>query len=196
MILSATVIEDQAKLLKIGADAYLAKGRLEELKANILAILKRLEAKEAGRPGEAILGAEKAHPRTLVKELLQLKRHHEALLRNMREGVLNIDQEEKVTYVNPAGLEILGRLEREVIGRPVLQLFEAEDRGRIGRILDGFRLGEGKGGASPSLTRTGPCSSISSRHGRRSGSPASASSSKTSPLWPGRSRSCKPSTRS
>lgn len=147
VILSATTIEDRAKLLKIGADAYLAKGRVEELKANILAILKRLEAKEAGRPEEAILGTEKAHPRTLVKELLQLKRHHEALLRNMRDGVLNIDQEEKVTYVNPAGLEILGRLEREVIGRPVLQLFEAEDRGRIGRILEGLRQGDSKGGS-------------------------------------------------
>ena len=43
VILSGTLVEDQDKVLAIGADAYVAKGRLEDLRRNILATLKRLE---------------------------------------------------------------------------------------------------------------------------------------------------------
>jgi len=137
VILSATMAEDKAKILEIGADAYVAKGRIEELKGHVITTLRRLEGREAERvEGEAILGLDKAHPRELVKELLAIRRHREALLKNMGEGVVEVDLADKVIYANPAGLRMLGKSEVELIGRSFLQILDPQVHSEVREILD------------------------------------------------------------
>jgi CheY-like chemotaxis protein len=118
IILSGNLLEDQDKVLALGADAYVAKGRLEELRRNVLTTVRRLE--EGLSPDtHTILGLETTVPREQVRELLAIKRHKEAILRAIGEGVVEVDGRQRVLYVNPAGLEILGRPELELIGSPV-----------------------------------------------------------------------------
>ena len=62
VILSGTLVEDQEMLLAIGADAYVAKGPLDELQGNILATLWRLRSDPSAGP-QSVLGLEKAVPR-------------------------------------------------------------------------------------------------------------------------------------
>ena len=130
VILSGTLVEDREKMLAMGADAYVAKGRLDDLRRNILATLQRLQGPVTGGAQE-VLGAEKAVPREMVKELLAIKRHKEAILRTIGEGVVEVDARQRVLYVNPAGLEILTRPELELMGFPFAEILAPEHSGTL-----------------------------------------------------------------
>ena len=143
VILSGTLVEDQEKVLSIGADAYVAKGRLDELRENIQATLRGLE-RGASEDAQVVLGAEKAVPREMVKELLALKHHKEAILRAIGEGVVEGDSRLRVLYVNPAGLAMLGRADLEVIGTPLIEILTAEHRATLREALDLLRTQPGK----------------------------------------------------
>ncbi len=145
VILSGLAVEDQAALLAMGADACLAKGNLQDIQEELRAILQGVKGGGSGSL-EKIWGVDRIHPRTLVKELLAIRRHQEALLRTMREGVLDADAAGKITYINPAGLEILGLSEREVIGRSLLAFFGEEEQERLRKALEALPSSEkGKG---------------------------------------------------
>lgn len=150
VILSGTVVEDQDKVMALGADAYVAKGRLEELRGNILAMLQRLESRAAGGT-HSIFGVEKAVPQEQVKELLAIKRHKEAILRAVGEGVVEVDGRQRVLYVNPTGLEILGRPEVDVIGTPLTEVLGAEHRPRLELAIAALRASSDKTGDAISL---------------------------------------------
>jgi signal transduction histidine kinase len=154
IILSGTLVEDKDKVLAIGADAYVAKGRLDELRGNILATLRQLENKTAGR-SQKILGADKAVPREQVKELLAIKRHKEAILRAVGEGVIEVDGRQRVLYVNPAGLEILARPEIDLIGAPLMEILGAEHRPILEPALAALRASPDKTGGPLSLRYQG-----------------------------------------
>ena len=135
VILSGTLVEDQEKMLSIGADAYVAKGRLDELRAHIQATLRRLE-RGLSDTTQVVLGAEKAVPREMVRELLALKRHKESILRAIVEGVVEGDSRLRVLYVNPAGLAMLGRTDLEIIGTPLVEILTPEHRAILQGALD------------------------------------------------------------
>jgi PAS domain S-box-containing protein len=150
VILSGTLVEDQEKVLAIGADAYVAKGRLDELRGNILTTLRRLQGEEPAG-AQAILGLEKTVPREQVKELLAIKRHKEAILRAIGEGVVEADDRQRVLYVNPAGLEMLGRTELELIGTPVTDILRADHRTTLQEAILRLRSNPDKSGEAVSL---------------------------------------------
>jgi len=150
VILSGTLVEDQEKMLSIGADAYVAKGRLDELRGNILATLRRLE-RGVSEATQVVLGVEKTVPREMVKELLALKRHKEAILRSIVEGVVEGDGRLRVLYVNPAGLAMLGRTELEVIGTPLMAILTAEHRATLRDALGRLRTQPDKAAETVSL---------------------------------------------
>jgi PAS domain S-box-containing protein len=137
VVLSGTLTEDREKVLALGADAYVAKGPIEDLRRNLLAALHRL----AGDPAAAartVLGLEGMSSREQVKELLALKRHKEAILRTVGEGVIEVDNSQRVVYVNPAGLTLLGRPELDLIGAPVAELLGPDHRGTLAQALGGL----------------------------------------------------------
>lgn len=129
VVLSATLVEDPSRLARLGADAYIAKGRLDDVRKNIQAALQQWQA------DRVVLGLEDARPRELVKELLALKQYQDALLQNMAEGVLQVDVSGVVVYANPAALRIVARSEADVIGRSVLELFEGSARQEVATFL-------------------------------------------------------------
>ncbi|MBI2001670.1 MAG: response regulator [candidate division NC10 bacterium] len=150
IILSGTLVEDHEKMLAMGADAYVAKGRLDELRVNILATLRRLEGTPTGGP-QSILVLDKAVPREQVKELLAIKRHKEAILRAIGEGVVEVDGRQRVLYVNPAGLAILSRPELELIGTPLTDILTADHRTTLQEAVARLRASPDKTGDAVSL---------------------------------------------
>lgn len=137
IILTGVAAESAAKVMDLGADACIAKGSMDEIAVNLLNTLKMLErAKEVPRAeGDLIFGIEGVSPRGLVGELLLNKKHYETILENVGEGVVEIDAEQKIIFVNPAALEIIGRPEREIIGRKITDIFDRKKSGEISRIL-------------------------------------------------------------
>jgi len=134
VVLSGTLAEDRDKVLALGADAYVAKGPIEELRRNILAALQRL-AGDPGAVARTVLGVEGMISREQVRELLALKRHKEAILRAVGEGVIEVDNRQRVVYVNPAGLALLGRPELDLIGGAVAEVLGPEHRGTLAHSL-------------------------------------------------------------
>jgi signal transduction histidine kinase/ActR/RegA family two-component response regulator len=123
-ILSGTIAENVPYLDDIGADFYIAKGPMDSMKKNILTVLKQLETgPRVHEEKTPVLGINSLFPRTVTKDLLNYQRHHETILRNMGEGVIEIDTDFKVLRINPAGLLIFQTLERKVVGSTLFGLF-------------------------------------------------------------------------
>jgi len=124
IILSGTIAENTSHLDDIGADFYIAKGPMESMRKNILTVLKQLEVgfKIHGERAP-VLGIGSLFPRSVTKDLLQYQRHHETILKNMGEGVIEVDADFKIVRINPAGLKILQTLERKVVGSNLCNLF-------------------------------------------------------------------------
>jgi len=142
VILSGLAVEDRAALLEMGADAYVAKGNLKDIQEGLLSVLKRLKAGE--RAGiEEVWGADRTRPRTLVKEVLAIMRHHEALLRTMREGVLDADARRLIASGGISSIDDLRKLR------------SLEPRGLIGAIV-GKALYEGTIDLTEAINAVGP----------------------------------------
>lgn len=139
IILTGVAAESAAKVKGLGADAYIAKGSMDEIAVNLLNTLKMLEKakKVPVAKGDLIFGIEGVKPRGLVGELLLNKKHYETILENVGEGVVEIDSDQKIIFVNPAALEIIDRPEREIIGKRITDIFDHQKSNEISRILKG-----------------------------------------------------------
>jgi diguanylate cyclase (GGDEF)-like protein len=134
VILTGIAAEEPSRLREIGADAYIVKGKVEEIVGHVLDTLRSLEEKGPS-PSEGILGLEKVYPRRLVQALLFTRGHQELLLRNMAEGVIEVDAESRVIYANPAALRILEREEFDLIGVSIASLWEASHQEALASLL-------------------------------------------------------------
>jgi len=134
VIVVTGIAAEDPRLREMGADAYIAKGKVEEIMEHVLSTLKTLEEKGEVHPS-GILGLEKIYPSKLVRALLFTRSHQELLLRNMAEGVIEADGEGKVIYVNPAALRILGREEFELIGSSLVSLWGPSYQATISSLL-------------------------------------------------------------
>ena len=149
VILSGTLAENASHLDDIGADFYIAKGPMDSMKKNILTVLAHLEVGGKIHGERApVLGIDSLFPRAVTKDLLQYQRHHETILRNMGEGVIEVDADFKIVHINPAGLMIFKTLERMVVGSNLFNLFN--DKREMHEILS--RLSKAKEYCSEKLT--------------------------------------------
>lgn len=55
---------------------------------------------------------------SLIRELVDLSRFTEGILRTLGSGVVAVDDEGRITFVNPAAEALIGRPAREMVGRP------------------------------------------------------------------------------
>jgi signal transduction histidine kinase len=121
VIVSGTLVEDQEKLIALGANGYVAKGRDQDIARNVQAILERLDRGTVGQEHN-ILGIENLVPRDKVRELLHVRSYRDAILRTIGEGVVTLDEDRRVMFVNRAALTILEQPELALIGSPVTEI--------------------------------------------------------------------------
>jgi PAS domain S-box-containing protein len=140
VVFSALAARDIVRLPGVSADAYVAKGPLQIVTKNILAAFEHLEAHGRSLPAEeAVFGYEGFRPRRLVSELLTMKRDFDQLLQTMSEGVLKADEADRIFYVNPPALAMLGKEERELIGTDLFDAFGTTCREHIRQTVEGLR---------------------------------------------------------
>ncbi|MBI3988258.1 MAG: response regulator [candidate division NC10 bacterium] len=136
IVFSGLAARDITGMPDLEVDAYVAKGPLDLVVENILAALRHLEANGRNAPlHQAVFGYEGFRPRQLVTELLAWKRHHELLLWNMSEGVLEADEEGRIVYANPSALQMLEKNEKDLIGTRLASAFDAQARAEVEGIV-------------------------------------------------------------
>jgi CheY-like chemotaxis protein len=124
----------------VSADAYVAKGPLSIMTKNVLAAIQHLELYGRSAPiEEAVFGYEGFRPRRLVSELMTMNRRVNVLLRILREGILEADEEDRIFYVNPAALAMMDADEQALIGTRLCEAFGPTSREEVERTIERLR---------------------------------------------------------
>jgi signal transduction histidine kinase/DNA-binding response OmpR family regulator len=124
IILTGIASEDEGTILAFGADAYIAKGRIENTMVHILDTFRWLETRTGPKEKRtAVLGVEKLFPREMTRELLHIKGHLDTMLSLMGEGVVEIDQDHRILYANPAACLLLGSDDHRLFGKSLPGFF-------------------------------------------------------------------------
>ena len=76
------------------------------------------------------------------KALLESEESYRKLVETMKEGLGVLDENNIITYVNPRLGELLGYASEEIIGRPIEEFFDEDNRSTIANQLIRRRLGE------------------------------------------------------
>jgi PAS domain S-box-containing protein len=136
VILSAIAAEEDLKIKEFRADARIAKGPVNDMAKQVVAIVDRLGLTPTkGLPGETI-GVQGLFPRNITKELLSIKNHFEIILGKISEGVLEVTSEGRIVYTNSIALSIIGIPEEKLLGSHFIDLFSAADRHRVAELAE------------------------------------------------------------
>ncbi len=117
IILTAAAVEAASLFDELGADGYLGKRWASDMIRDLLGVLARLAGGVEEGAEDAARRFETARPRQIVKELLAEREHLNAVLQNLGEGVLVLDFEGHVLFMNSAAEQLLGRQEQALLGK-------------------------------------------------------------------------------
>jgi CheY-like chemotaxis protein len=126
VMVTATMAEGLASfqdLQEVGANAYIAKGRMDGMVADLLEVIRRFETDGVEPGSPVVVGLQEQRPPVLARELLSIKRHLDMLLAAIGEAVIEFNESHQVVYVNPAGVHLLGRSETELVGISIFSIF-------------------------------------------------------------------------
>jgi PAS domain S-box-containing protein len=135
IILSAIAAEESTDFAEFGANACIAKGPFNEMAKHVLAVLDQLDLDASSTFSEKIIGLQDIHKRQITEELLSSKRHSEAILGNMTEGILELTLEGKIIYANPAAVSLTGILEDKLLASNFTELFSKPHSDRIKDLM-------------------------------------------------------------
>jgi PAS domain S-box-containing protein len=136
IIVSAIAAEEEVDLAEFGANACIAKGPFDKMAGHVLSALDQSDLGPSGGFSEKIIGFEDISQRQITKELLSSKRHSEAILGNMSEGILELTHEGTIIYTNPATVSLTGIPEESLLASDFTELFHETHRERITKLLE------------------------------------------------------------
>jgi len=136
IIVSAIAAEQEIDFTEIGADACIAKGSFDKMSEHVLYILDRLDNKVPNEIPKNIIGLEDVRSRDITKELLSFKRHSDAILNNISEGILELNLKNKVIYANDFAQLLISIREEELLGSCFTDLFDDPHKMRVKELID------------------------------------------------------------
>jgi diguanylate cyclase (GGDEF)-like protein/PAS domain S-box-containing protein len=135
IIYSSTMLEDEANILTLGADAYIAKGPFKNTMAHFAKVFKHIDDNTLHELAGKVIGGEELFERYITSELLFSKRHDELIFNSLPEGVMEFIPNGKIYQVNDAALALCGQGKERLLGSNFFELFGREDRERIHDLL-------------------------------------------------------------
>ena len=141
IIISGIAAERGHDLIKLGADACIAKGPFNKMAKHILHILDQTDNIAFDGTSKKIFGLEDIYPRQVTKDLLSSMRHLEVMLDNISEGILEVTLEGNIIYANPTVFSLSGLPEEELLTLDVSELFDYSYRNRIKELI--YLVGDG-----------------------------------------------------
>ncbi|CAB5165324.1 Two-component system sensor histidine kinase [Olavius algarvensis associated proteobacterium Delta 3] len=134
-IVSAIAAEEVIDMKGSGADAYIQKGPYQEMRQELLSALefKGSGSETVGLPRPP--NSKVLYPREVTRELLSIKRHSDIILNRMDEGIIEVNADDRMVYVNPAAGRIIGRPEERLLGQELATIFSERDRKLVRHVL-------------------------------------------------------------
>ncbi|MCG6878014.1 MAG: response regulator [Deltaproteobacteria bacterium] len=131
VILSSAIGEQEIDAEKLGVNACIAKGPIEDMARHIRWALESPDIATLRCARGEVLGADKNVQRRITNELLSMGKHNEAILEAMHEGIMEVVSRGRIVYANPMCLALLGIPERKLLGSDFFQLFSETDQPKI-----------------------------------------------------------------
>jgi PAS domain S-box-containing protein len=135
IILSAIAAEEDVCFTDYGANAWIAKVPFNKMAEHVLTVLDHLDQGRDSDLQGKVIGRDDLYKRQITKELLASKRHFEAMLNNITEGILELTNELKIVYANPAAISIIGVSEEMLLSSDFTKLFHETHHKRIKDLL-------------------------------------------------------------
>ncbi len=136
VVLSAIFLEDRERILReVQCDVCIAKGNLQSIRLHVLEALQtynNLNVRKSTRTLKAAHIPYGLEPREMTTELLMEKRHFSQIVKNLEEGIIELNHQGKVMAANTSALNILSCREEEIIG---VTLSEAIDWGKFKKAI-------------------------------------------------------------
>jgi PAS domain S-box-containing protein len=139
VILSAIAVEEEINFTAYGADACIAKGPFKKIAEHVSFFLdERFKGGTQKDYSKEIIGYNDLFEREVTKELLSSKRHFEAILDDISEGILELTEEGRVIYANPTAVKFFGMPEEKLLSVLFPNFFGEKDKERVGKTLAGI----------------------------------------------------------
>jgi len=135
IIVSAIAAEEKIDLDEIGADACIAKGPFKKTARHILDVADKIEKNGFTRIADRFIGMDDVNPREITKELLTSRRHFEVVLNNMSEGFLELAENGRIIFANPAATRLFDIPEEILLSSTFTDLFPETQFNRIEKML-------------------------------------------------------------
>jgi PAS domain S-box-containing protein len=134
--LSGTMIEQLSSLQQIGADYFIAKGPIDQLRVKLNEFMAEMESKPFFPPmDKKVLATGNVFPRRDAVELLDSLMFHQAVIDCAAAGIIIVDSDTRILNANAEALEIIGRSSVDVINLPVADLFANEEQAEVVKKL-------------------------------------------------------------
>jgi PAS domain S-box-containing protein len=127
VILSAIAAEQKVDFTEFGANACIAKSPFNKMVKHIHTVMDQLSLTPSASLADQVIGLSDVFPRHITEELLFIKRHFEAILGTMSEGILEITSEGRIVYANPAAIALIGILEETLLASNFTDLLKETD---------------------------------------------------------------------
>ena len=134
-IFSGLLVEEQPDMMELGADALVAKGPLSQMAEHVKQVLVDPEGVRKRCCSGEILGADNIHPRKMTAELLFSNRHFGLVLQNMKQGIIELNSDDRILFVNEAGASFFNKPAGLLVGVPLISMFAENDRPRVSKLL-------------------------------------------------------------
>ena len=131
VILSSAIGEQEIDAKKLGVNACITKGPMEDMARHIRWVLESPDIATRRCAEGEVLGADKNIQRRITNELLSMGKHHEAILNAMHEGIMEVVLRGRIVYANSKCRELLGIPERKLLGSDFFQLFSETDQPKV-----------------------------------------------------------------
>jgi CheY-like chemotaxis protein len=130
--ISGLLIEQMDGLKKLGADYYIAKGPMEEMKVQINNFLDRIEKEPLTSPTDNnILEPGGLLPREATEELIDILNFRHAVIESIGIGIIIVDRDVKILSANSMALDIMNKSLKEMLNHQITDIFPKSEKAKI-----------------------------------------------------------------
>ncbi|MFV0436899.1 MAG: PAS domain-containing protein [Desulfopila sp.] len=135
VVVSAIGLEKNVNFQEFGAQAYIAKGSVAEMSANIDLLLTLINSGRLDLLTGMRLGPAPLVHRAITRELFDTQQYLQLLFDNTSNGVIEFSAEERITACNTVAASLFSKKPQEVQGTSVRELFSVDGSGHFDECL-------------------------------------------------------------
>ena len=135
-VVALPIVEELDSIRQIAADYYVIKGPVEEMARHIQMVIDRVrQGGTSPQCDNTVFQTEGLVPRGASDDLVKIVSYQQAILESLGAGLLVLDCKTVIVKVNLLALEAINKSYDEVLNRPVVSIFEGEDRTKVAEAL-------------------------------------------------------------